>query len=287
MDTATGSDHARDERSAISLRTLLGDLRPGDCKLHCAVWNGEEHPIEVMARSFEEWTWWNRYRADNNHFNRPLIFSMAQSLEGPDLWLFGGVFEVLARRDKPHAFSYDVTHRTDLLPGLTQRLMVQFALAGRQRRRVFETCVDEMAVAAILPEPYAGQASPGLDSICITLRDLDIVVQQGRLDWRGPLEAIKGIYVIHDRATGQAYVGSASGDIGVWSRWGQYVESLHGGNRALVELVGSKGSDYARENLVISLLEFFPARVPDDHVWQRESWWKETLMTRTFGLNRN
>lgn len=177
MDAAIGADHAGDERSAIPLRALLADLRPGDCKLHCAVWNGEEHPIEVMAGSFERWTWWNSYRADNNHFNRPLIFSMAQSLEGPDLWLFGGVFEVLARRDKPHAFSYDVKHRTDLLPGLTQRLMVQFALAGRQRRRVFETCVDEMAVAAILPEPYAGQAFPGLDSIRITLRDLDIAVQ--------------------------------------------------------------------------------------------------------------
>lgn len=43
----------------IPLRTLLGELRPGDCKLHCAVWNGEEHPIEVMARYSEEWTWLN------------------------------------------------------------------------------------------------------------------------------------------------------------------------------------------------------------------------------------
>lgn len=272
---------------SIKLRPLLGALRPEDCKLHCAVWNGTSHPIEEMARSFEDWTWWNRYRADKDHFNRPFVFSVAQSLDGPDLWLFGGVFEVLARRDEPHAFSYDVAYRPDLLPGLTQRLLIRFRLAGRQRRRVFATCVDEMSVAAILREPYAGKAFPGLDSIRLSLRELDAIVQQGRLDWRGPLETIKGIYAIHDRVTGQAYVGSASGEVGVWARWCQYVDSLHGGNRALVELVGQKGRQYASDELEISLLEFFTPRVPDEHVWQRESWWKDTLLTRVHGLNRN
>ena len=36
------------------------------------------------------------------------------------------------------------------------------------------------------------------------------------------LENIKGIYLVTDTHTGRRYVGSAYGDMGIWSRWRQY-----------------------------------------------------------------
>jgi hypothetical protein len=98
---------------------------------------------------------------------------------------------------------------------------------------------------------------------------------------------MKGVYVLHDQETGRAYVGSACADTGVWARLCQYVDSLHGGNAALRELVGQKGSDYARANLRFALLEFWSMRTSDEEVLARESYWNDVLMSRKFGLNRN
>jgi hypothetical protein len=80
-------------------------------------------------------------------------------------------------------------------------------------------------------------------------------------------------------------VGSACGDTGIWARMCQYVDSLHGGNVALRELVGQKGPDYARDNLRFALLEFWSMRASDEDVLKRESYWKDVLLSRKFGLN--
>ena len=52
----------------------LGNLK--DYKVHCAVWNKYEQPLDVFARDREEWRGWNSYKGQVNHFNRKYIFSM-------------------------------------------------------------------------------------------------------------------------------------------------------------------------------------------------------------------
>jgi hypothetical protein len=46
----------------------------------------------------EEWKGWNSFRGSRDDFNRPLIFSLIRYYHQKDMWLFGGVFEVLERR---------------------------------------------------------------------------------------------------------------------------------------------------------------------------------------------
>ena len=150
-----------------------------------------------------------------------------------------------------------------------------------------ETHLDQIEVASILDLPYAGEPFPGHDRINHTLGALEVAVKQDWHDWRGAPQHMKGVYVIHDQETGKPYVGSACGDTGVWARLCQYVDSLHGGNVAFRELVGQKGADYARANLRFALLEFWSMRASDEEVLARESYWKDVLMSRKFGLNRN
>jgi len=53
----------------ISLEALLpADFDPTTCKLHCAVFNGKEHPIDVLANDPVEWQGWNSWRAGKNDF---------------------------------------------------------------------------------------------------------------------------------------------------------------------------------------------------------------------------
>lgn len=273
---------------AIPLLDLLPDaVVPTQCKLHCAVWNQENHPIDVLARDWDEWTDWNRWRSNRDEFNRQFIFSLARDRVDPSLWLFGGIFEVLARRPTPQAHSYDVAFRADLMAGFVKRLWLRFERPGRTIRLNMETYLDQFSVDSLLPEPYAGEAFPGHDQINHTLAELKVVVTQNRPDWRVALQHMKGVYVLHDRTTGEPYVGAAYGDVGIWDRLCQYSDTLHGGNIGLAAMVSEKGADYARSNLGFALLEFWSMRTEDQHVLDREAYWKRVLMSREHGLNLN
>ena len=271
----------------IRLRDLVPDLDPTEYKLHCAVWNQHDHPLDVYTRSWDEWVLWNRWRPARNEFNRPFVFSLMQYYPEPERWLFGGIFEVIARDNAPNTWSYTIRLREDILPGCIGRLKIGYRLPGRAVRRRFENAIDQMEVVEILKLPYRGEPFPGLDQIDHSLRQLEVIYAQQRPDWRGALKQMKGVYVVNDRNTGKRYVGSAYGDTGIWARWGQYVNSLHGHNVALRELVQQEGADYAREHLFFALLEYWSMRVPDEFVLGRESYWKRVLGSREFGHNLN
>lgn len=128
--------------TAIPLRALLGDLDAMDFKLHCAVWNGEVQPIDALARSWDEWVTWSRWRPSNDVFNRQLIFSMARDRTVPTRWLFGGVFEVVGRRNEPNTHAYDLKVREDILGPYIKRLWLNFKPPGRAIRLNFDKHVD-------------------------------------------------------------------------------------------------------------------------------------------------
>lgn len=277
------------DATAIPLRALIGDLDPTACKLHCAKFdaNDQRHPIDALARSWEDWVIWNRYRPERDEFNRQFIFSLARDRNYQDHWLFGGVFEVVGRRDTPKALSYDLALREDMMGPFIRRLVVNFSPTWRAVRLNMETYLDQMTVASVLEKPYSGEAFPGHDRINHTFDVLAAAVTQNWPDWRGALQHLKGVYVIHDQITGKSYVGSACGTDGIWSRLSNYVDSLDGGNKGLRELVGQQGPDYMKQNLRFALLEIMPMKTADDDVLARESYWKDVLLSRTFGLNQN
>lgn len=272
----------------IPLASILPlGLDPTTCKLHCAVFDGQDHPIDVLANDPKKWKDWNSWRSDKNDFNRQFIFALAQDRHDPSLWLFGGIWEVTGRRPQPRAHSYDVIPREDLMGPFVRRLYIRLRLAGRQRRRTMESCLDEMIVSSILEEAFAGDPFPGHDRINHTLADLQLVVRQQRPDWRIALEHMKGVYVIHDQVTGARYVGPAYGDTGIWQRWSGYAETLHGNNVGLKGLLEERGEDNYRASMRFALLEFWSMRTDDAHILERESYWKEVLGARSLGYNRN
>lgn len=274
--------------AAIPLSALLPDgFDPTQVKLNCAVYNGEAHPIEVLATDPAEWVNWNRWRNVNDDFNRQFIFALAQDRHDPTLWLFGGIWEVVERQPEPRAHSYDVVLREDLMGTFIRRLYVRLPLVGRNRRRNMESLLDQMTVASILEAEFAGEAFPGHDRINHSLTELQTVVAQQRPDWRIALEHMKGVYVIHDQETGEPYVGSAYGDTGIWQRWSYYAATLHGDNVGLKLHLDAIGEDAYRERMRFALLEFWSMRTDDQHVLDRETYWKSVLLSRSLGHNKN
>lgn len=266
---------------------LLQDIWPitdlENYKVHFARWNDVEQPLEVWVRDRKEWQEWQEYRPARNDFNRPYIFSLMQFYHETDIWLFGGIFDVLARRED----RYEV-RLSDAGEGFIGRLKLRSPYRGRTTRANFENHYSSFEVQEILREDYSGRSFPGYEGIDLSFDELQTLVRNDRPDWKAALESIKGIYLITDTKTGRRYVGSAYGPQGIWLRWSSYVESGHGGNFELRALVTDPTLDYCRANFRFALLEHRSSRTPDEVVMERETFWKRILLTRgEQGLNRN
>ena len=254
-----------------------------DYKIHFARFNGHSQPLEVWARSTQEWQGWQEYRPDRNDFNRPFIFSLIQFYHEPDIWLFGGIFEILARR--PNIYEVALT---DQGAGLCGRLKLRYRYRTRLARTRMKQHFEKFEVQEILREPYSGRAFPGYDAIDLSFEELETLIRNNSPDWAAALQNMKGVYLITDTCTGRRYVGSAYGDHGIWSRWCTYVDTGHGGNIELQKLVKNSGIAYCRTNFRFTLLETQLGRTPDDTIQAREAHWKRILLTRgPQGLNRN
>jgi len=266
---------------------LLQDIWPierlADYKVHFARWNEHEQPLEVFVRDRTEWQGWQEYRPGRNDFNRPFIFSLMRFYHEADVWLFGGVFHVLAR----HEDRYDVELQ-DAGRSFIGRLKLRLQYRDRGTRVNFKNHYGNFEVLEILREPYTGRQFPGYEDIDLSFEELEALVRNERPDWKAALENSKGVYLITDEKTNKRYVGSAYGDQGIWSRWCAYVASGHGGNVELRALVNNPTLDYCRKNFRFALLEHRPARTSDETIVSRETFWKQILRTRgEQGLNRN
>lgn len=269
----------------LSLQTVLDIANPNECKFHAARWNGTHRPLDTFTQDRGDWLNWNTWRGSKDEFNRRIIVSFIDFYPERWAWLFGGMFEVKAR-----GAAQGHTYEIEELPNgrdLVGRLKINLEL-GRGRAFRLENLLPHIRVTEILKEPYSGEAFSGYDNVSLDFPALETLVTNQRLDWKTALEHMKGVYLIVDRKTGRKYVGSAYGDSGIWSRWCAYVSTGHGNNVQLVPLMGDQTPDYARENFKLTLLEAWPFRTEDRVIIQRESFWKDALLTRgDWGYNSN
>src|SRR6266851_6027404 len=135
------------------LSSLLPIANPKDYKVHLASWNGKAQPLDVFVRDRRKWDSWNAWRSAKDDFNRPYILSLIDFYPQPGLWLFGGVYKVVARSQRKYSSSY----RVQAVPEHTElvgRLKIRFTRPGRVRAIRLERYYERMTISALLSEPY-------------------------------------------------------------------------------------------------------------------------------------
>ena len=275
------------DHGTIFLREIWPIRNPEDYKVHLGRRAGGIEPLDEWVRNRSNWCEWQKTRPNGGDvFSRDYIFSLMKFYHEEDIWLFGGIFRVTDRSGE----RYKVELKEDL-SAFIGRLKLRSPSRTRQIRQTrtyLENHYEEFTVSEVLLEPYSGQRFPGYEDIDISFGELEALVQNSRPDWKAPLEKVKGVYLITDTRTGKRYVGSAYGDEGIWSRWVSYVNSGHGGNAELRQLVKDQGLSYPRANFRFVLLEYHAPRTSEEKVIERETFWKNALLTRgEYGLNRN
>lgn len=264
--------------------TTLNIVTPDEYKLHLACWNGDCHPLDKFVANPANWHDWNEWRGPKNDWTRARVLTFMQFYPRIDTWLFGGAFDVIERRKDGYTLQPIPNYEK-----YVGRLLASFHRYQGMRGRAFrlEPYLNDFTVAEILPQIYSGEGFPGFERINHDFGTLEAIFRAERADWKAALENVKGIYLISDKSNGKQYIGSAYGVAGIWARWSCYMGTGHGGNDELMTLLALKGQPYARKQFRFSLLEVMLKSTPDEMVLAREAHWKQALLTREHGYNKN
>ena len=269
----------------IKVDSLFGIENLGEYKIHFAVLS-DDQPLDVFVRNKDEWQNWNNWRGDNSRddFSRKYIFSLMRFYPQPDKWLFGGIFEVKTRQKG----AYYTTELLDKGREYIGRLLIHHqGSPGRGRAFYLEKYYNNLIVSQIFDKTYSGEYFCGYENIDHDFNILESIIKTNKIDWKTALEKVKGVYLIVDKNNGKMYVGSAYGDSGIWSRWGEYIDNGHGGNDELVKIIAKEGIEYARKNFKYSLLEYRAMKTENEVIIEREQYWKNVLLSGTYGYNKN
>lgn len=249
--------------------------------------NGYDDPLDLYKTNPDEVNvTWFLWHDDRRYFNVGQTAICLLKLRG-DQWLLTTIKKITRLLDVTDGVGYDADEVKEY-EQYFGRLVVEYHNPCRTMGRKYENVMDELEVVQILNEQYTGNEFPGYENVRLSYPLLKNIVDRQLPGWVDALRNQKAVYLITDTKTGKMYVGSATSQTGMLlQRWSSYAADGHGGNIELRELVKQQGFDYVKENFQYSILENYNARMDDGYILKRESWWKETLCTRTHGYNKN
>lgn len=250
-------------------------------------YNGQEDPMEVYLRNPDEvndiWLFW---RAKNRYFNVGEIAICLFQLSA-DNWLLSTIKKVTCEFGVINSVNYNGEMLEEYSPYFG-RVIIKYKKTHQTQVVHLKNVINELEIAQILPNVFDGIDFPGYDKVRLSYGQLSTIVHRQKQDWVASLKNQKAVYLIVDRESGSQYVGSAYGENGMLlQRWTSYINDGHGGNKLLRLIVDKLGIDYVKKNFQYSILENYNARTDKNIILARESWWKETLGSRAFGLNAN
>ncbi|MDD7206838.1 MAG: GIY-YIG nuclease family protein [Faecalibacterium longum] len=251
------------------------------------IYNGYDDPLDLYKMNPDEVNvTWFLWHDDRRYFNVGQTAICLLKLRG-DQWLLTTIKKITRLLDVTDGVGYDAVEVKEY-EQYFGRLVVEYHNPCRTMGRKYENVMDELEVVQILNEQYTGDEFPGYENVRLSYPLLKNIVDRQLPGWVDALRNQKAVYLITDTKTGKMYVGSATSQTGMLlQRWSSYAADGHGGNIELRELVKQRGLDYVKENFQYSILENYNARMDDEYILKRESWWKETLCTRTHGYNKN
>ena len=251
------------------------------------IYNGYDDPLDLYKTNPDEVNvTWFLWHDDRRYFNVGQTAICLLKLRG-DQWLLTTIKKITRLLDVTDGVGYDADEVKEY-EQYFGRLVVEYHNPCRTMGRKYENVMDELEVVQILNEQYTGNEFPGYENVRLSYPLLKNIVDRQLPGWVDALRNQKAVYLITATKTGKLYVGSATSQTGMLlQRWSSYAADGHGGNIELRELVKQQGLDYVKENFQYSILENYNARMDDGYILKRESWWKETLCTRTHGYNKN
>lgn len=247
------------------------------------MFDGNWNPIEVFKdgniQSILNGHYWN-YNAKKSYKEGQITIGLIRIKPNENLWLLAHIGKVTKDLDIFNGVGYEF-ETLEEYSKYFGRLIVRYKNTTQALIRWADTIIDDCEIYQILPDVFDNDLFPGYENVNLSWKELSRVITKE--SWKTALQNQKAVYLITDTSNGKCYVGSAYGENMLLNRWNTYVKNKHGGNVQLKEL----SDEHIENNFKYSILDIFKASTDDNVIIARESWWKETLMTRQFGYNSN
>lgn len=237
------------------------------------------NPYEINSKAFL----WTR----KQKFFKEGQIAIALLRMTPDTWLLITIKHIDKVLDVDDGLGYEATE-LEQYRKYYGRVIIKYHKTMQAQGVYYKNIYKDLVVNQILPVTFEGDDFPGYDKVRLSYSQLATIINTNKRDWIAALSGQKAVYLITDISNGKLYVGSATGQSEMLlQRWKSYVENGHGGNKELKDIVELKGFAYVKKNFQYSILENYNSKVEDKYILERESWWKDTLQSRTFGYNAN
>lgn len=244
---------------------------------------GNWNPIEVFKdgnmTEILRGHYWN-YTSKKSYKDGQTTIGLIRIKPNEDLWLLVHIGKITKDLNKFN----DVGYEFKVLEQYRKyfgRVIVRYKNSSQALIRNAHTIIHNCEIHQILPDVFDNDIFPGYENVNISWQELQRVIDKD--SWKTALQNQKAVYLITDISNGKKYVGSAYAENMLLNRWQSYVKSRHGGNVQLKQLT----NEHIEVNFRYSILDIFKSTTDDRVILSRESWWKDTLLTRRFGYNSN
>lgn len=268
----------------IKLNDILGLNNLSDIKIRFNLMvDGNWNPIEMYKNNETEALlrghYWN-YNKNKSYKEGQTTIGLIRIKSNENLWLLFHIGKITKDLNIQNGvgYEYETLNSYEKYFG---RLIIRFKNKSQNMVRRAKSVIDDCEIAQILPDIFDNDIFPGYDKVNITWDELSRVITKE--NWKTALRNQKGVYLITDTSNGKIYIGSAYGDDMILNRWKSYVKTGNGGNKELKKLDFNHIKKYFR----YSILDIFKSTTENEIIIERESWWKETLLSRKFGYNAN
>ncbi|SDA15312.1 hypothetical protein SAMN02910447_00905 [Ruminococcus sp. YE71] len=176
---------------------------------------------------------------------------------------------------------FDLT-QLDLLKEYEGKLTIDW---GKSTHMWHHKGTTEKPIISIMPDEK--KVFMGYEEVLLSYDQLKEIVDNKEIyeAWHVALKSVNAIYLIVDTETGKQYIGSAYGEDGLFGRWCCYVNSHHGHNKKMKELICDYPERY--HAFQFSILQILPKTLIPEDVIKIESKWKSRLLSTKFGMNDN
>ena len=247
------------------------------------MFEGNWNPIEMFKNnemdSILDGQYWN-YDKKKSYKEGQTTIGFIRIESNENLWLLFHIGKITKDLNIQNAVGYEYETLTKY-EKYFGRIIVRFKNKSQNMVRKAESVIDDCEIAQILPDIFDNDIFPGYDNVNISWSKLSRVITKD--NWKTALRNQKGVYLITDISNGKMYVGSAYGDEMILNRWKSYIKTGNGGNKELKKLK----FEHIKNNFRYSILDIFKSTTDKEIILKRESWWKETLLSRKFGYNAN
>lgn len=171
---------------------------------------------------------------------------------------------------------------SDIISDLKDRLIIDW---GKATMSWHQWATNDKVVLAIQENPK--YAFTGYENVVLSYNELKEIISDKTLyeNWHTALSSVYAIYLIVDSTNGKQYVGSAYSSGGLLERWKCYVDTGHGGNLGMREVLCQCFDRY--QYFQFSILQILPKTIIDNEVVAIENFYKNKLLTKEFGMNKN